>query len=647
MDLRQASDAILAAIGEPDAEFTTELRYALAPPPDIDAADYAERHIVLPHGTTARSGQYSYTAAPYSEEWLRVMSDRAVPKVTLITSTQVGKTTALLLTLCWGVACDPCPMLWVGPRGSDVAYMIKHRLMPSMRGSPDLARHLTGMRSDEKKDEITFANGAIIYTGTGRSAASLRSKPIKLAIGDEVSDWPATPKKHEGAHGVRLMSERTRTWGSEGRIVIATTPTVEDEAGWREYQKSDRRRYWLPCPHCAGWQQLEEQQLRWTGDDPEHIEDAHYLCRHCDERILDSEKLPAMQQGKWVPEAVAIDERTGEVAPHDLSPHRGYQLGALYSPWLTWGQYVHEMLMARRDPAKLQQFVNLWRGLPYRPITQSITPAVASSRVIPSLPRGSVHERVEVLTAGVDVQSDHMVWVVRGWGRDEESWLVDHGHAPTWSDLMRLLTEVRWPQEGNARGMLVTMACVDMADGKRANEVYALAREYPHLVVPARGHELKAIPVQRRRLTAASKVVGGEGLEYALWSNPWFFAKLSAAMHAQPGQRGAWWTCADVERDYIEQLQGTQLQVTQRPDGTRDEQWVDVGPNHYWDAECMAMVAAELCGATRLVGEGIAPQDVRAPEPQDIRPMADRIREEKRRWTTGRSGGWAIRPGRR
>lgn len=638
--------ALLGDLGMPP-----EAKLAAAPPLGLDAADYAERHIILPHGTNARSGQYSYRAAPYSEEWLRVMSDPAVRQVTLITSTQVGKSTALLLTLCWAVACDPCPMLWVGPRGVDVSYMVRRRLEPILRGSPDLARHLTGLRTDERKDEMAFANGAIIYTGTGRSAASLRSKPIKLAIGDEVSDWPATPKKHEGAHGVRLMSERTRTWGSEGRVVIATTPTVEDEAGWQSFLKSDRRRYWIPCPHCAGWQQLDEQQLRWNGDDPEHISDAHYLCRHCDQRILDTEKLPAMQKGKWVPEGVAIDERTGEVAPHELSAHRGYQLGALYSPWLTWGQYVHEMLLARHDPGKLQQFVNLWRGLPYKPVTRSVTAAVAASRVVPALPRGTVHERAEVLTAGVDVQKDYAVWTVRAWGRDEQSWGVDHGIVTTWSQLIALLLDHRWPQAGGTGKLVVTQALVDMADGNRTDEVYALAREHPHIIMPARGSGTLARPIKTLRLED-SKVQGGAGTMYTQWSHSWFYEKLTAGMRAEAGRRGAWWVCADPDPDYLQQIQAMQRQTTTLPDGSEREEWVATGADHYWDAECMAWAAAELCGATRLVGEGIAPQDVKAPDPVAVDNAADRMRREKQeqaRWDRGRrsGGGWAIRPGRR
>ena len=105
------ADALLLAIGEPDVEMPPPIRMALEAPPLLNAVEYAERHIVLPHGSNARSGPYSVAAAPYSREWLLAMSDRSVRQVTLITSTQVGKSTALLLRLCWGIACDPSPML--------------------------------------------------------------------------------------------------------------------------------------------------------------------------------------------------------------------------------------------------------------------------------------------------------------------------------------------------------------------------------------------------------------------------------------------------------------------------------------------------------------------------------------------------------
>lgn len=656
---QDAVSAILDAIGEPDEPLSARVRYALEPPPQMDAADYAEAHVVLPHGTNARSGPYTFRAAPYSEEWLRVMSDTRVRQVTLITSTQVGKSTALLLRVCWGVGCDPSPMLWVGPRGIDVKYMVSRRLKPILSGSPELARHLTGTRSDDRLDEIAFGNGAILYTGTGRSAASLRSKPIKVAIGDEVSDWPQIPKKQEGAHGVQLMRERLRTWGTEAQLVIATTPTVETEAAWQEFLESDRRRFWLPCPRCGAWQTLEEDQLRWPQDATHATlqdDQVLYLCSTCGDPILDSEKLGAMQRGRWVPDGVPIDVTTGEVDAYEPSPHRGYQLSALYSPWLTWGAYARELLKANQDPERLQGFVNLWRGLPYRPVVQRMPGAQLAGRVLRSLPRGRVHRAAQVVTVGCDVQKDYLVWVVRAWGYDWQSWGVDHGICRTWSEFIRDVVERAWPRQDGNGSLAATKAGVDMADGNRSDEVYALAREYPGLVTPMRGDHRKVVPVQLRTL-ATSRVTGADGMQYALWSNPWWFRRIRQGMATEPGRRGAWWIGNDPDDRYLRELGNVQLELRQGKHRAVEEHWVSVGADHFFDAECMAMVAAELCGVAELVDNGMAaePEPGAAVHPDDEPPpgltQADQVRKRKApAWTSGRrdrGGGWAIRRGRR
>jgi phage terminase large subunit GpA-like protein len=654
------ADALLEAIGTPDVEMPAAIRMALEAPPLLDAVEYAERHIVLPHGTNARSGPFSVAAAPYTREWLQAMSDRSVRQVTLITSTQVGKSTALLLRLCWGVACDPSPMLWVGPRGQDVAYMIRRRLEPILRGSPDLARHMSGVRSDERKDEISLLNGSIIYTGTGRSAASLRSKPIKVAIGDEVSDWPALPKKHEGAHGVRLMRERLRTWGNEAQLIIATTPTIEHEVAWQEFLSSDRRRFWVPCPRCGAWQQLAESQLRWPKDathETLELSTVLYVCAACGDPILDREKLPMMQRGKWVPEAVHIDTATGLVDEHAPNPHRGYQIGALYSPWITWGEYVRELLHAHADVTLMQAFTNLWRGLPHKPVIETLTPAQASTRVLKTLPRGHAHRAAQVLTCGVDVQKDYMVWVVRAWGYDWQSWLVDQGTSQTWGDLMRDVVLRAWPQHVTGKQMHVTRAGVDMADGHRTDEVYSLAREYAHVVTPMRGDHKRLVPVQMRSLST-SKVEGGVGMQFALWSNPLFFRRLRKGMSTDPGHRGAWWICSDPEGRYLRELGNVQCEITTDRKGQPIERWVTTGPDHYWDAEAMAWVAAELAGVAHLVDIGMAgapdakqsvhPDEQAEPDAPAV--QADQMRKAKPEpWSRrGRGGGgWNIRPGRR
>ena len=71
-----------------------------------------------------------------------------------------------------------------------------------------------------------------------------------------------------------------------------------------------------------------------------------------------------------------------------------------------------------------------------------------------------------MLVAGVDVQNDHMVWVVRAVGADLETWGVDYGKVFAWDDLTEVMFRRRWTAHGQPPP--VARVCIDVADGNRA-----------------------------------------------------------------------------------------------------------------------------------------------------------------------------------
>src|SRR5690606_18695400 len=92
----------------------------------------------------------------------------------------------------------------------------------------------------------------------------------------------------------------------------------------REFEASDQRRFFVPCPHCGHRQWLRFERLRW---DKGHPETAAYVCEGCDTAIAEHHKSAMLSQGEWQATARAADPDT-----------IGYHLSALYSPigWLSW-----------------------------------------------------------------------------------------------------------------------------------------------------------------------------------------------------------------------------------------------------------------------------------------------------------------------
>ena len=93
----------------------------------------------------------------------------------------------------------------------------------------------------------------------------------------------------------------------------------------------------------------------------------------------------------------------------------------------------------------------------------------------------SVPDEVMVLTAGVDVQDNRLEMTVQGWGKDDESYVLDHitlyGDPSTphlWNDLDTQLNRQYETESG--RVLMIRAAAVD-SGGHFTNSVYAYCKK--------------------------------------------------------------------------------------------------------------------------------------------------------------------------
>src|SRR5690606_24595848 len=126
---------------------------------------------------------------------------------------------------------------------------------------------------------------------------------------------------------IALAEARTQTFGHRAKVYIVSTPTIRGLSRIeREYEASDQRRYFVPCPHCGAMQWLKFERLRWESGAPETV---RYHCEDCDRPIGEHRKTAMLAAGEWRATAQAAD-------PYTV----GFHVSALYSPvgWLSWEQ---------------------------------------------------------------------------------------------------------------------------------------------------------------------------------------------------------------------------------------------------------------------------------------------------------------------
>jgi phage terminase large subunit GpA-like protein len=361
----------------------------------------------------------------------------------------------------------PGPILAVQPTVELAKRNSQQRIDPLIEDSEALRKIVAPARSRDSGNTVLakrFPGGQLVLTGAN-SATGLRSMPARYVFLDEVDAYPGDVDG-EG-DPIALAEARTATFGHRKKLFLVSTPTIKGLSRIeREYEASDQRRYFVPCPHCGAMQWLQFERLRWEKGKPET---AHYLCESCDAEIAEAAKTEMMAKGEWRPTADGNDPRT-----------RGYHLSALYSPvgWTSWEGIARSWEDAQHNDAALKTAKNVLLGETWMESGEAPDWQRLYDRRERWTP-GTVPEKALFLTAGADVQKDRIEIDVWGWGRGLESWLIDHivieggpDRPAAWSELTALCAKT-WR---HASGTPMQIVRLGVDTGYEAPAVYAWAR---------------------------------------------------------------------------------------------------------------------------------------------------------------------------
>lgn len=422
----------------------------------ITVDEWADRHRMVVSRASPRPGPWETDFVPYMREPMRCFTDPGVREIVVMTSTQIGKTELILNCLGYSVDVDPYPSIWVMDSQLSVEELNKQRLRPTLLESERLAQHLPKGAGSIMVKSIDFDTMPLWMTGAN-SAGRLASKPCGRAFADEVDKWAEELKgrgRKEGS-ALELLRKRGDAYGDDFKIVITSTPTDEQVGIHAEYTASDQAVYWVPCPHCRGFQPLRfgadgKGGVRWDGglktelDGSAHEEwcehvrlSAWYECEHCAAKIENHHKPWMMKRGKWVRHGQSIDPADPEGTIQGDAPRttvRGFHLSQLYAINKKWGDVAYGFVKSRGVASR--GWVNSVLGEPWkqagsRADEQDLLRTAAASQERDGAYRmGTVPKDALVLTCSIDIQVDHVYYEVAGWGEHERKYLVDVGMEP-------------------------------------------------------------------------------------------------------------------------------------------------------------------------------------------------------------------------
>ena len=510
---------------------------------------------------------------------------------------QMGKTEAMFNVLGHRFDDGPyVPALYIGPTQKQVKSVSKDRIAKMLKSTPTLWAKLEKGQRDGVTEK--YIAGVRLGFGWAGSATELSSHPAGLVMIDE-RDRMDSDVSGEG-DPVMLAKARTKNY-PDPKVGVFSTPTVENASPiWSLFEGGTMGKWAWPCPECNEFF-IPTLALLWWPDKckpQDAIYEARLTCPHCAAQIENKSKNDMNAAGRF--EYHTINE-TGEHIPHGTEPPRNltasFWVSGLASPWQSFGQVAEILLSAYRsgEPSQIQAAINTYGGELFK--QKGDAPEWSEvSKLRQPYDQGSIPVGVQMITAGVDVQKNGLFFVIRGWGFNSESWLIDHGfiageteYDNVWILLGRLI-------ENKYGGRIIDRMFVDSGyrpgDKHRRpeNQIYMFCRRYHGRAYPTKGHDTQDRPLKSNKIDVAvsGKTVKGGVL---LWhiNTDYFKSWLFARIRWPDDQEGGFHLHNETDEDYCKQITAEALVV--KASGRRI--WIqNRKDNHYLDCEVNAASAA-------------------------------------------------------
>ena len=412
---------------------------------------------------------------------MRAVHARTHKRVVMVVGAQMGKSDSILDIIGERMDTAPVPMLYLGPTRLFLQEQWEPRIMQLLDEAPSLRFKVARGKRMTKTRKIIA--GVPLRLAHGGSSVAIKSDPFGLAFTDEADELLANVKG--SGDPISQVDRRGDTYADFVHAIVST-PTegpsdvdVDEASGlqfwadidpqeigstiWRLWQGGTRYHWAWSCPHCGeffiprfrclAWDKPTDAAGKELRSDPVMAsQTAHLVCPKNGCVITDDARARMNARGVYVAPGQHVKPNGKVVGEAPESWTVSFWVSGLASPFKTWGERAAEYVAAVRsgEPGEIQSVVNggfgeLWASgggdVPeWRELEKLKLPYLS----------GEVPADVRVLTAGVDVQKDRLVYAVRGWAARSESWLIEAGEVfgdtveeATWDDLEDVLLKSR------------------------------------------------------------------------------------------------------------------------------------------------------------------------------------------------------------
>ncbi len=588
--------------------------------------DWMQSHYEISEKGNRIHGMYKISYSPFWKPVIDWLSDITTKTVWVFGCRQSGKSTVGNAWTGYNPDEDPGPMKIIMPDEKTLKKRIK-RLQTAFEHNSGFIRHLHGNIKNLYIGEVTTMDNMELFLGWPGSPVTLEDDPIRYLWGDEVRLWNQLPGENDI---ISVLQYGQRTFQPIAKSLFTTCPGTVGDLPHKYFSLCQKYSIHILCPHCGGYHEAMFENVEIDKDvngkfyDPKFYKPdkkyknrkprARYVCPKCKSPWTEYERKAAVSECRACPEGCSIGD-DGEIAgDYEESENKAITIPAvlLDMAFLTIEQLAADFVTAikAREMGDISLYRSFWINQNARPWEEKEreTSITILQSHMSDYRMGEVPRKVQIITHGIDVQSDHVWITTKGYGFRNESWLINAqkletgntGKPENW-DIVEKYIRSPWFSQTNVDipyyAMRAAVDCRYQRD-EESTVVYDFCLKFPEgLVIPVMGYgreRMHNMPYKGRDVIGKALKrfdLNVDNTKDRSWQTLFNKDKQSGPgyMHLP----------ANLPMEFLRQLASECQRVKRTRTGKEIVTWQKkegFNENHLWDANGYADFAAELAG---------------------------------------------------
>lgn len=474
-----------------------DLLSLFTPIEEISTRAWAERELYLSEAKSpSNPGRYNAMVTPYMLQVYEAWDNPLIAIIVAMKSAQIAWSQTILNCMFKSSVHDNNSVLLGFPKDGSNSAFFKTQILPMLKSNPTLLKALSEHLNKISYKFVPFQN-SFLMSGNMATPGDLKSVAVSKVVIEEPDDAKGDVRGQGDA--IDLLKQRIKTIPYGGKVVFGGTPTLAEFSQVdRAYKKSNKMHFLVPCHSCNNLHELSFDNLKcdeWGArriDEQYGIYDpnsARYECPHCRIAWDDGDRK------KNILEALNFNELGWKAEIPSITDIAGFKFNELLSPFkasshveLAKSMLEAEVAYEQGHEGLMKSFVNNRKGDAYAPKTQGLGVLELKEQRL-NYEEGVIPYEGLILTAGIDVQwgkNGRFAIVVRAWGRNGNSWLVQwveikgddvlDASDPIWDRLQEYLNKPFVHQSNPERKLYIAAAAIDSGDGSAVEVVYKFGK---------------------------------------------------------------------------------------------------------------------------------------------------------------------------